>query len=42
MKVHAAFAHSEHINQSIDGENQHGNCEESGEESSGEKGGARQ
>ena len=37
MKVHAAFAHSEHINQSIDGENQHGNCEESGEEN-GEEG----
>ena len=39
MKVHAAFAHSEHINQSIDGENQHGNCEEGGEESGpGEEG----
>ena len=36
MKAHAAFAHSEHINQSIDGENQHGNCEESGEEDSEE------
>jgi hypothetical protein len=37
MKAHAAFAHSEHINQSIDGENQHGNCEESGEEDAAKK-----
>ena len=33
MRVHATLARSEHINQSLDGENQHGNCEESCEES---------
>ena len=32
MRVHATLARSEHINQSLDGENQHGNCEESCEE----------
>jgi hypothetical protein len=32
MKAHVAFAHAEHINQPLDGENQHGNCEEIGEE----------
>ena len=41
MRVHATLARTEHINQSLDGENQHGNCEESRQESGpceGEKG----
>ena len=28
MRVHAALAQTEHINNLLDGENQNGNCEE--------------
>src|SRR5512147_2330287 len=39
MRIHAVLAHPGHINNSLDGENQHGNCEEGpGQEGRGEEG----